>query len=135
MREYKVKPLKLFENIPFGTDRVSVRKLIFETWGLEYSEFLKGNSGNFVDAYDNVHVFYDEFNNVEAVEFFGDSTVYIDGKIVFPNDKNTVCQILPELTDDMGSWISVKDSVGVYAPENVVESVLFGKDGYYELNW
>jgi hypothetical protein len=133
MRKYKVEPLISFENIPFGTERLSVRKSIFETLGLKHSEFLKGNGDNSTDAYDNFHIFYDEFNRFEAVEFFGDSTVFIDENLVFPNHIDAICQIFPELIEDMGSWISIKNSVGIYAPQNVIESIMFGKDGYYGL--
>ena len=56
----------------------------------------------------------------------------IDGRLVFPTTLDEAKKIFGELMEDDGNYISEKDSVGIYAPNGSMESILFGVVGYYE---
>ena len=40
--------------------------------------------------------------------------------------------IISDLKEDSGSFISESQSIGIYAPNGVMESILFGKVDYYK---
>lgn len=67
----------------------------------------------------------------EAVEIF-DAEVFIDGKQVYPIDMDKVIELLPDLEEDDIGPISYERSIGIYAPDDEMESILFGRDGYYD---
>jgi hypothetical protein len=43
-----------------------------------------------------------------------------------------VYELLPDLEEDDIGPISYKKSIGIYAPDEEMESILFGVEGYYD---
>lgn len=67
------------------------------------------------------------------MEFFGgDVTVSINSQQVFPGTLSTVQEILPDLQDCFGSYISKAASVGVTAEDGKIKSLLAGCKNYYK---
>lgn len=128
---YKIIPTVSFEGIPFGMEKIGVRKRIAKNLNLSHFEFQKGKDDNNVDAYDDFHVFYDDDDKFEAIEFFGKASVILEGEKVYPGDVVRLQNIISDLSEIMGSWLSVEQSIGVYAPQGTIESILFGKANYY----
>ncbi len=123
-----VEPLKKVDKIEFGMERDAVRKL----YG-EYEEFKKSEySENTTDDFGNFHVYYDENNKCEAVEIFDDVEVTVNGEIIFPVKIEEAEKIESSFVRDEEGLISIEKSIGIYAPDENMESVLFGKKGYYE---
>lgn len=129
MLNWEAKPLVEVNGIKFGMSREDVRKVL----GGTYREFKKSKfSKTMTDDFGVCHVFYNTEGRCEAVEIFDKCQVSIDGKVVFPLDVQTVKEIIPDLEEDTGSYISKKLSIGIYAPGSTAESILFGYSGYYE---
>lgn len=123
-----VEPLKKVDKIEFGMERDAVRKL----YG-EYEEFKKSEySENTTDDFGNFHVYYDENNKCEAVEIFDDVEVTVNGEIIFPVKIEEAEKIESSFVRDEEGLISIEKSIGIYAPDEDMESILFGKKGYYE---
>lgn len=120
-------PLKSVGDVRFGMSRGEVRAV----WG-DAEEFKKDPDDVVTtDDFGFCHVFYDEDNKCEAVEIF-DAEVFIDGKQVYPIDMDRALELLPDLEEDDIGPISYERSIGIYAPDDEMESILFGRDGYYE---
>ena len=123
-----VEPLKKVDKIEFGMERDVVRKL----YG-EYEEFKKSEySENTTDDFGSFHVYYDENDKCEAVEIFDDVEVTVNGEKIFPVKIEEAQKIESSLVRDEEGLISIEKSIGIYAPDENMESVLFGKEGYYE---
>ena len=132
MLVHDVSVLQGFDGIPFGTKRKEVRNTILKKTGQHYTVFKKGLSTNTADEYEWFHVHYDSSDCLEAVEFFGEAQVMVAGRPVFPGDvKNIMEQADDWIKDDTG-WVSVSKSIGIYAPEKDMESLLFAKADYYK---
>lgn len=128
MNTWVVKPLKSVNDIEFGMKREQVRNI----FGDKYREFNKTKfSNNTTDDFYYYHVFYNEKDECEAVEIFEDISVIINGLKVFPNEVSVLTSIASDFTEENGSYISKSMSIGVYAPNGKIESILFGVDGYY----
>ena len=56
----------------------------------------------------------------------------INGKVVFPYESDTLKSMINDIEEDDVGFISKKLSIGVYSPNNKMESILFGCKGYYE---
>ncbi|HBI61998.1 MAG TPA: hypothetical protein DDY31_12435 [Lachnospiraceae bacterium] len=121
-------PLKEVAGVKFGMKRSEVRKVLGEANEFKKSKFSK----TFTDDFGFCHVFYNSEDECEAIELFREAQVLIGGRLVFPTTLDEAKRILGELLVDDGSYISKKDSVGIYAPGGSMESILFGIDGYYE---
>lgn len=127
---WAVRPQESINGISFGTSRKKVRELI----GGKFAESKKTiTSSNTTDSYDSFHVYYDEKDLMEAVEIFGDINVSINGTIVFPGDLECVKAMIPDLRFDSGSYISKELSIGIYAPDDCMESILVAKKDYYSM--
>ena len=85
----------------------------------------------FTDDFGFCHVFYNSDDECEAIELFKGVQVMIDDRLVFPTGLDEAKKILGDLMEDNGSYISEKNSVGIYAPDGSMESILFGVAGYY----
>ncbi len=128
MLKWIAKPLKEVNGIRFGMSRADVRKIL----GRQYNEFRKSKlSKNTTDDFGICHVFYDSDDMCEAVEVFADCEVSINGKTIFPLDIASVKCMITDLKESYGSYISESYSIGIYAPNNQPESILFGTHGYY----
>ena len=131
MTEIIVKPLKNAGDISFGMSRSKVREVLGE-----YREFKKSKfSSNTTDDFNICHLYYNQNNECEAIEFFENVIIKIENEIVFPNEFDKICDILKRLDRNLEieeeSCTSVKYSIGVYAPRGKVEAILFGCEGYY----
>jgi len=127
-----VVPLSQIGKISLGMSRSEVRSAM----GSDFVEFKKSKfSKNTSDDYHFLHVFYNVANECVAVEIFDDCQISINGTVL-PCEKNAFIQWLKtqdsnaEISGD--GAISKKLSIGMTAAETSVESVLFGKPGYYE---
>ncbi len=128
MNRIYAEPLKKVDKIEFGMEREVVRKL----YG-QYEEYKKSEySQNTTDDFGNFHVYYDENDKCEAVEIFDDVEVTINGEIIFPVKIEDAEKIESSLVRDEEGLISIEKSIGIYAPDENMESILFGKKGYYE---
>ena len=129
MPKWSAAPLEEVNGIKFGMSRDEVRKAV----GRAYKEFRKNKfSKTLTDDFGICHVFYNPDDKCEAVEVFGECEISVNGEVIFPLDIPSVKKQIPDLEEDMGSYISKKLSIGIYAPEGTPESILFGEAGYYE---
>lgn len=129
--EHMVFPLIGFDDVRFGESRDRVRKAIEFRFGIQHKEYRKGRDYQVTDAYDCFHVYYDCEDRCEAVEFFNDARVILNGRLVFPCNYEEVSLLMPELEKDDLGWVSIEHSIGIYAPNERVESILFGKPCYF----
>lgn len=121
------KPNTEVNGVKFGTLRSEVRK-VFE----QAAEFKKTKySRNTTDDFGFCHVFYDEEDRCEAFEIFN-CEVQVDDTVIFPGTIKTAKIVLGTFVEECGSWINKEKSIGIYAPNGNIESILFGKSGYYE---
>lgn len=128
MVRINVVPLKEVNGIKFGMKRAEVRKI----WG-EAREFKKSKFSKITtDDFGFCHVFYNTNDECEAVEIFEDVEVVIDGRIIFPGEIDTEKAAIDGFIEEDGSWINAQKSIGIYAPDKNMESILFGIKGYYE---
>lgn len=122
-------PLKRVGEIELGASRSVVR----EAAGLPYREFKKTPlCADTTDDFGAFHVYYDDNDCCEAVEIFDDIEVEVDGKLVFPTSSEGARHAIPSLVPDGDGFVSVEESIGIYAPDGMMESILFGEKGYYE---
>lgn len=128
MSKVFAQPLKEVNGIKFGMKREEVRKIIGEAKEFKKSKFSK----NTTDDFGYCHVFYNDDDECEAIEIFNNTEVLIDETVVFPINISEIKTIIKDLVEDEGSFISKSQSIGIYAPNGNMESILFGNIGYYE---
>ena len=131
MREIIVEPLKKVGDIYFGMSRSQVREIMGE-----YKEFKKSRfSKNTADDFNECHIYYDSNNLCQAIELYGEYTIKIKEDLIIPNNFTDICRVLKTLDKNVeienDTCTSIKYSIGIYAPDGKVESILFGIDGYY----
>lgn len=120
-------PLEGVEDIKFGMTRSEVRSI----WG-DAKEFKKFPDDEMpTDDFGFCHVFYDENEECEAIEIF-DAEVFVDGKQIYPIEVDEVYDLFPDLEEDDDGPISYERSFGIYAPDDEMECILFGREGYYD---
>lgn len=124
--KFNVIPNVSVNEITFGTERNKVRNMLGSCSEFKKSPFSK----NTADDFGSFHVFYDAENRFQAIEFFC-SEVYVNNRKIFPATIEQVKLIIPDLAVEDSVFFSVSQSIGIYAPENKIESILFGKAGYY----
>lgn len=124
-------PEKEINGVKFGMTRSEVRKVL----GIKFREFKKNKfSKNTTDDFGICHVFYDINDQCCAVEVFAECQIFINGNLVFPLDIDSIKKQISDLeSEDDGSYISRKYSIGIFAPDGNPETILFGKPGYYNL--
>lgn len=128
MSKVFAQPLKEVNGIKFGMKREDVRKIIGEA-----KEFKKSKlSKNTTDDFGYCHVFYNDDDECEAIEIFNNTEVLINETVVFPINISEIKAIVKDLVEEEGSFISKSQSIGIYAPNGNMESILFGNIGYYE---
>ncbi len=122
-----IKPTIGTKDVCFGMDRETVRSL----WG-EATEFYKFSDDKVpTDDFGYCHVFYDDNNKCEAIEFFYDVEVYLNGKLIFPTVLENAKQAIEGAEYDDDGLISYIAQIGIYAPDEEMETILVGKSGYY----
>jgi len=120
-------PTVSVNGVAFGMSREKVRSLLGTA-----AEFYKGKDAvNMTDNFKFCHVAYDENNKCEAIEIFYESEVYVNGSLIFPTDFETAKKVIEDLEEDEDGLISISKSIGIYAPCGDMESIVFGKEGYY----
>ena len=120
-------PTVSVNGVKFGMSREKVRSLLGTA-----AEFYKGKDAvNTTDNFKFCHVAYDENNKCEAIEIFDESEVYVNGSLIFPTDFETAKKVIEDLEEDDDGLISISKSIGIYAPCGDMESIVFGKEGYY----
>ncbi len=128
MDKWELQPLVAIGNIKFGMKREQVHQLFDK----KYAAFKKSTlSKNTTDDYGKFHVFYTENNEVEAVEIFEGIEVLLNGKKIYPVKANEI-EALTGCVKDEDGYMCVEKSIGFYAPDEKVESILVGEQGYYE---
>lgn len=128
MSKVFAQPLKEVNGIKFGMKREDVRKIIGEAKEFKKSKFSK----NTTDDFGYCHVFYNDDDECEAIEIFNNTEVLINETVVFPINISEIKTIIKDLVEEEGSFISKSQSIGIYAPNGNMESILFGNIGYYE---
>ena len=120
-------PTVSVNGVAFGMSREKVRSLLGTA-----AEFYKGKDAvNTTDNFKFCHVAYDENNKCEAIEIFDEIEVYVNGSLIFPTDFETAKKVIEDLEEDDDGLISISKSIGIYAPCGDMESIVFGKEGYY----
>ena len=116
--------------INFGGDRTLIREML----GNPVTIFRKtGTSVNTTDAYPSFHVFYSDRDKLEAIEFFGnDINLSINSQLVFPGKLSTAKEIMPDLEEHFGTYISRTCSVGICVEDDIIISILVGRKEYYQ---
>ena len=129
MKKIIVQPLVGFANVTFGMERVKVRKLLD---GFQ-KEFQKSPfDPTKVDDFGYCHIYYDNDDKCEAVEFFTEVEIQINGQKVSPGKVEAIKKITPDLIEDEdGFWISKGSSIGITAPDGTIEAILLGCTNYY----
>jgi len=119
--------LKEVNGIKFGTKRSDVRKVLVEAAEFKKSKYSK----NTTDDFGYCHVFYNNQDEFEAIEVFDYEDIIINGKSIGSKNVEFIKAMFDDAEEDYG-FISKKYSVGVYAPDDNIESFVFGCDGYYD---
>lgn len=128
IQQYSVSLLEGFNNAKFGMQRSAVRAVL----GEPVREFKKSKlSKTTIDDYSFFHVFYDKDDNFEAVEFFSEVEIKVNNDVIFPSSIEKLKTTEYDFNVDGDGLISTKYSIGVYAPNGVTESILFGVKDYY----
>lgn len=121
-------PLLEINGVKFGMKRVQVRSAFGTAVEFKKSKF----SNTTTDDFGFCHVYYNINDECEAIELFDECEVAINGKVVFPYESDTLKSMINDIEEDDVGFISKKLSIGVYSPNNKMESILFGCKGYYE---
>lgn len=127
MKKITAIPLVGVEEVKFGMKRSEVRSKFGEATEFKKSKFSKTTT----DDFGFCHVFYNLKDECEAIEIFDDTEVQIDNVTVFPSDMKKLKSMLSDVDEDDVGFICKSKSIGVYAPDGKMESILFGCVEYY----
>lgn len=128
MNKYIVTPLVGFDSVKFGMSRDEIRGIL----GIPTREFKKSKySKSTTDDYGAYHIFYDINDRFEAVEFFEETMIFDNKGNAFPRTAEALSKLPYHFVSDDESHICTEQSIGVYAPDGNVESILFACEGYY----
>ena len=89
------------------------------------------------DDYEKFHIYFDDNYNFEAVEIFKGANVNYNGDILSNKYSEVLSyfkKIYNDIEEDGFGFTSIAGSIGVYYENNddLVDSILFGKENYYE---
>jgi len=128
MLTFEIQPTKKVGEIVFGMTREEVRN----TLNLPFTEFKKTKfSSTLTDNFQFFHVYYDTDNRCEAIEFFQGCTLILDNTIIFPSNIDSVFTKIYGFQKDGDFYTNIEQSVSIFAPNGIIESILLGKAGYY----
>lgn len=134
MQKWKFVPLNTINNLNFGMRRDDLRKSL----NMEYQVFKKNEfSKNTTDDYGDFHIYYDENDRLEAIEFFdGEYEIIMNEIVLMPSNINELKEKIKSLNpDEENHYIDVINSIGIEVDvEGNVISVLVAKKGYYADN-
>ena len=127
---WEIIPNESINGMRFGMERSDVRKIL----GKPKRVFKKTNEAvNTTDAYLDFHVYYSSDDRLEAIEFFGNNiNLCINSHTVFPGSLKVARNVLPDLEDLYGSFISKSSSIGISTDEDIIISILAGCKDYYK---
>ena len=137
IENFDIESYKRVGEIRFGSSRLEVRNLF-----PDYTDFKKNEAEeNTIDAYENFHVYYDEENLCEAIDFFGNAKLTFNNKELLGNNyrdvKSEFLGIDTNLDFDECGFTSYKYGIGVYVSnadddDAIVEGVIVFRNGYYD---
>lgn len=81
--------------------------------------------------YEDMFIYFSDEGICDGVEFF-EGEVYVDGILVFPTDMEELRKVAPDMKYDEVGCLSVQKSIGIYAPLDDVEGILFAVKDYYQ---
>lgn len=115
-----------------GQTRTAIREQI----NRQYKVFKKSRfSKNTTDDYGFLHVFYDENDICIAIEFFNECEIALNCTKIMNIKREAAKKLLlkadAELKEDEYGFVSQTFSLGISCPEDVVETIVVGKNGYY----
>lgn len=119
-------------DIKLDSQRNDVRKLLGT-----FKEFKKTNfSKNTTDDFSFCHIFYDEQNKVEAIEFFSSTELIFKGKNLFSFSyaelKSHLVNNSIDFQEDDSGLRSDTIGLSVYSPDKQqIETILVYRKGYY----
>lgn len=132
MNKFNVELLKGIDNINFGDSREIVERH-FSGKLLDYKKNVFSKSET--TDYGDFQIYYDENEKFEAIEIFENTKVYIGDVLIFPGNIHSAEKIINDLEPDgdceSGYYISRSKSIGIYAPDEEIECILFGGSDYY----
>ena len=102
-----------------------------------FKEFKKTKfSKNTTDDFSYFHVFYDEQNKVEAIEFFSSTEFLFKGKNLFSLQfielKNFLRDLNYDIFEDESGLRSEDIGLSIYSPDKKdIETILIYRKGYY----
>lgn len=128
MDKWEFKPLESIGCIKFGMDRDEVHRLL----GAECVEFKKNKfSKNTSDDYKKFHIFYTPENKVDALEFFDDVEIIMEGKVIFPIHSAEIEKLIPHIEKEGNYYTQAGKSIGIEVNSGKAESILVGAKGYF----
>lgn len=77
-------------------------------------------------------MFYNDEDEFEGIEVLENAEAYIDGKIIFPRTIEDIKNIIDDLEEENGYYVSESKSVWLFAPSGKPERIFFGTKGYYK---
>ena len=127
-KHWTLEPNLRIAEFDFGGARSLIRKEL----GNPVREIPEYDSSNTVDVYHDFHVHYTKAGKMEAIEFFGkDIRLTVNSQPLFPGTVSAAKELLPDLEECYGSYISRAYSVGIGAEDDQINSVLVGCKDYY----
>jgi len=126
--QYRFIPKKGTNIVHLGITRLETETI----FNKKPKQFVKGN---IVDDFRFCHVFYDELGYSKAIEFFEPTEVLFNEMTLIGEKLDKVKRVFEEdnhLLVDASGFVSQKYQIGIYAPDDTVEAVLVGEDGYYD---
>lgn len=129
MDKISIEPTKSVNGIKFYTGREKVRADL----NTAYTEFKKSKfSKNTTDDYKLFHIFYDNDNNFQAIEFFADVRVIVGDIDIFSLKATDLHLLSMDFIEEYGSYVSKENSIGITFENGKIASILFGCSNYYE---
>jgi hypothetical protein len=138
---FNISPYIGVEEIEFDMQRQKVRN----KFNGDYREFKKTKfSINTTDAFQFCHVYYDNANLCEAIEFFEPAIVAFDNFQITGKSYRVVKEYFENIDEKLdfndAGFTSYKYGVGVFAPyaldepDGLIEAIIIFRNGYYDVN-
>ena len=131
MSIFYINLLKTVNGVPFGEKRQRVR----EAFGDDFKEMSKTLfSKNTMDAYSNFHIFYTPDDTFEAIEIFPENNIIVDGKNIewtYSAVQTWLKEVDSTMIINTEGILSNILSVGIYAPNGKIESILCAGENYF----
>ncbi len=128
MTTLNIIPAKSINGIEFGAEQADVEASLGQaTSTFKKTKWSKGKTAD----YGSFHIHYNAADQLEAIEIF-DATIELPSTAIkIPATIDEVLKALPSLKSSERDFTSESESIGAYAEDGNVVSILFGKPGYY----